>query len=161
MFFFDSESEDAFEVTDDAIEVTGEEGEENGNQLPGNTLDEAMEEGEEDVSVSSEEDTIEDANESYLKMPEQKWNDPAPVWKCAVKVKNGAKCNFCAKVYKTKGGNTGGINRHVMEKPEVKVMMKEAAKKKAKLAQKLKEKKANLRNQPSILAFSVKRSQLM
>ena len=92
-------------------------------------------------------------------MPERKLKDPAPVWKCYVKVKNGAKCNSCAKVFKTKDGNTGGINRHVIEKhveqPEVKFMKKEVAKKKSTLAQKMKEKKVKLRNQPSILALEV------
>ena len=157
MFDFNSDLEDSFEVgTDDAISVVGEE---NGNNLPGNTGDEAMEEGEGDASDTSEEE--QDTSDNYLKMPERKLKDPAPVWKCAVRVNNGAKCNFCGKVYKTKDSNTAGITRHVKEKhaekPEVKVMMREVVKKKAKLIQKMKEKTAKLRNQPSILSFSVKR----
>jgi hypothetical protein len=119
-----------------------------------------MEEGEGDVSDTSEEEQ-DTTSENFLKMPERKLKDPAPVWKCAVRVENGAKCNFCGKVYKTKDSNTAGITRQVKEKhaekPEVKVMIGEVVKKKAKLSQKMKGKMAKLRNQPSILSFSVKR----
>ena len=63
--------------------------------------------------------------------------------------RGGEKCSICGKVYKTMDDKTGGITKHIREKHlenlEVKFMVREIAKKKKKLIQKLKEKTAYVR----------------
>ena len=80
--YYESESDDSFgfEVTNDAVEVEEENGNSLADGLADNTMDEGMEEGEGDTSDSEDEQDA--TNENYLKMPERKLKDPAPVWKC-------------------------------------------------------------------------------
>ena len=109
-----SMSESEFVDDVDAIDVD----EENGNNFPGNGEEDAMEEEEEEKNSDSEEE--QDTEESYLKMPEQKLKDPAPVWKCAVRVPNGAKCSICGEVYKTAIllGSPGTSRRSMQKSPK-------------------------------------------
>ena len=86
-------------------------------------------------------DASEDSDdEQALVMPKRKRKEPAPVWKCATKIKEGARCNFCKKTFKSKEGNTTAITRHIIKahanKSEVAEMKSEALFKKKKLASK-------------------------
>ena len=61
-------------------------------------------------------DASEDSDdEQTLVMPKRKRKEPAPVWKCATKIKEGARCNFCRKTFKSKEGNTTAIIRHIIK----------------------------------------------
>ena len=130
------------------------------------TDDNRLEDNEEDKDQSSDNDSEgddRDNNENSLKMPERKRKDPAPIWKYAERVENGARCKFCRKLYKSKHGNTSNISRHVMEKhtnePEAKLLKAEMEKKKERLIlkQKLVEKRKSEQGQTKITNFTKKR----
>ena len=110
-------------------------------------------------------DASEDSDdEQTLVMPKRKRKEPAPVWKCATKIKEGTRCNFCRTTFKSKEGNTTAITRHIIKahanKPEVAEMKSKALLKKKKLASKKEVKNRNDSHQSKITVFSVKRGLL-
>ena len=73
----------------------------------------------EEVSDSSNNNTMREEDRSRLK---------APIWSCAVKVGDTAKCKFCPKVLKVIDGSTSSITKHVKSahsnRAEVREMIK-------------------------------------
>ena len=124
----------------------------------GNPLQEA------DALYEEVSDAEDSDDEQTLIMPKRKRKEPAPVWKCATKIKEGARCNFCRKTFKSKEGNTTAITRHIINahanKPEVAEMKSEALLKKKKAASKKEAKTRNDSHQSKITVFSVKRGRL-
>ena len=125
----------------------------NEDRMPGEN--ESLEE-----SGSSDEEHSEDNNN--LATPRRRLKTPAPIWKCAERVEDGAgaKCKFCSMIIKTSDGSTSSITRHVNrkhpEKREVKEMSKllELNKKSKKI--KKNENMKKTKRQPSMINFTTR-----
>ena len=112
-----------------------------------NEVGAADERGEESSDNSS--NTEEESDAEYT--TKRKRKEPAPVWSCgAIKVKGGAKCTLCGKVFHSKTKNTSNITKHILQKHTKKEESKRLKKareekeknKKAKEASKLEEAKS-------------------
>ena len=79
-------------------------------------------------------DANDEEEDDVLQMPLRKLKAPAPVWKVAERVTNGAKCKICGKVYSCGGGTTSNIMNHMKLKhksnEQVRKMIEELKEKK-------------------------------
>ena len=97
-------------------------------------------------------------------MPLRKLKAPAPVWKVAERVTNGAKCKICGKVYSFGGGTTSNIMNHMKLKhksnEQVRKMIEELKEKKS-AAEKKKALEENRKfKQPLISNWSNRRGKI-
>ena len=109
----------------------------------------------EEMSDSSNNNDMREEDRSRLK---------APIWSCAVKVGDTAKCNFCPKVLKAIDGSTSSITKHVKSnhsnRSEVGEMIKILSlNKKSRIIQK-KDQLKKKRIQSSIMNFTKRRGVL-
>ena len=88
-----------------------------------------------DMLENEPEKTKEDDGD--MDMPKMASRSPAAVWRLAVKVPGGARCNLCDKTYKCMKGNTSNIMGHITkahrDQAEVQILIKEQIAKKEKL----------------------------
>ena len=109
----------------------------------------------EEVSDSANNNTMQEEDRLRLK---------APIWSCAVKVGDTAKCKFCPKVLKVIDGSTSSITKHVKSahsnRAEVREMIKILSLNKKLRFIKKNEKLKKTRSQSSIMNFTNRRGVL-
>lgn len=106
---------------------------------------------------NSDEEEEDDARQTVDNSHVKKQRKSSCVWKYGTKIVGGAQCNLCGKKYSSKLGNTSNLINHIKIKhrgtAEEEALTKELAEEKRFKEDKLKKKKADRKQQTSLLNF--------